>query len=250
MTNCLIVTGAAGELGIHVLRQALAHPKVDRVIATSRSRPIRELSDKLVVLPDVDLAHESGVQVLCEALKQVGDSRIGLLHCAGSFPPAGPLHKTSLNDLCDVFRDNLMTFLGTVQAIVPHMREVKWGRLVAFTSHTQDAAYPFIGPFSLSKAALWSAIKTIANENARFGITCNAIAVATLKTETERRIKPSGRFDDWVPVEGLAAYAVEMALSEVAQVNGSEIQYWQYSDSFFQQSVFDRNSIDMKTIDI
>jgi NAD(P)-dependent dehydrogenase (short-subunit alcohol dehydrogenase family) len=242
----LIVTGATGELGSGVLRAALAQEDIDLVIATSYSRPIYTTSDKLVTLENLDLVSPAGTAQLTELLSDLGTAQIGLLHCAGSFPEPMALHRMDALEISSVFAANTLTFLGAAKATLPHMRAAEWGRLIAFTSHTQGAAYPFLGAFNLAKAALLSAVHTLAHENARFGIACNAIAVATLMTEVERRIKPQGRYEDWVSVDELSKYAIDLALSESSNVNGSELHYWKYSESFFSESVFERNSLDIK----
>lgn len=249
MTSCVVITGAAGELGRIVLHAALADPGIDHVIATSRRRPILAQARKLTCLTDLDLSAASGVDQLSSAVHRLSGKRLGLLHCAGGFPPVEPLHRTELSEVADAFGANTLTFIAAAQAVLPHMRRQGVGRLVAFTSHTQDAAYPFLGPFNLSKAALRSAVVTLANENARHGIAVNAIAVATLQTETERQIKPAGSYQDWVPVGGLADYALRLATTEQVQINGNELHYWGYSRSFFEQSVFGRNSIDPEALD-
>jgi NAD(P)-dependent dehydrogenase (short-subunit alcohol dehydrogenase family) len=245
----LIVTGATGELGSGVLRAALAREDIDLVIATSHSRPIHAMSDKLVKLENLDLASPSGIIQLTELLSRLGKASNGLLHCAGSFPEPMALHRMDMLQISSVIAANTITFLGAAKATLPHMRSAKWGRLVAFTSHTQGAAYPFLGAFNLAKAALLSAVHTLAHENARFGIACNAIAVATLRTEVERQIKPQGRYEDWVSVDDLSKYAIDLAFSDSSSVNGSELHYWRYSESFFSESVFERNSLDLKSKD-
>ncbi|AXQ30201.1 SDR family oxidoreductase [Solimonas sp. K1W22B-7] len=249
MSTCLIITGAAGELGRIVLSAAANRSDVDCIIATTRSRSLDVPWPKVTCLTGVDLSEDAGARKLAESLDKIPCDNIGLLHCAGAFPATAPLHRTTLATVAAVFAANSLTFLGAAKAVLPRMRRQRSGRLVAFTSHTQEAAYPFMGPFNMSKLALLSAVQTLANENARFGIAINAIAVATLQTETERRIKPTGTYDDWVPVNGLAAYAIDMATTMGIQVNGSEIQYWKYSQSFFGDSIFSRNSIDPEILD-
>lgn len=248
MSTCLVITGAAGELGKKVLEAALADPSIDRVIATSRARSIVGQSKKLVTLPGLDLSGPSHGD-LAAAVDQFDATDVGLLHCAGAFPAPAPLHRTSLTEVTSAFSANTLSFLGAATAVLPYMRRRRVGRVVAFTSHTQGAAYPFMGSFNLSKAALLSAVRTLANENARHGVAVNALAIATLQTQTEREIKPAGAYEDWVSVEGLAEYAIYLATKEQTRLNGNQLHYWGYSRSFFEQSIFDRNSLDLDVLD-
>lgn len=249
MTICLVITGAAGELGRRALDAAVGRKDIDLVVATTRSRRLAAAGARCVGLEGLDLRDETGTARLAGAVAAANCTRLALLHCAGAFPSAAALHRTSHAAVADTFGANVLTFLGAARAVIPSMRRLGSGGIVAFTSHTQAAAYPFLGAFNMSKVALLSAIQTVANENARFGIAANAIAVATLQTETERRIKPGGPYEDWVPVDSVAPYAIDLALAETNSVNGSEIQYWRYSRSFFGASVLERNSLDPAVLD-
>lgn len=249
MSTCLIVTGASGELGRAVLAAAIERPDVNTIIATTRRNSSASDCEKVRALHDVDLSQEVGVRRLTAAVEKIEANHLALLHCIGTFPVAAPLHKHALDDVGSIMAANVTTFIGAVKALLPSMRKVRSGRVVAFTSHTQDAAYPFLGPFNMSKAALRSAVQTLSHENARFGIAANAIAVATLQTAVERQIKPAGSYEDWVPVEGLAAFAIDLCTAFPPHVNGTELQFWTYSPSFFGESVLTRNSLEIAEMD-
>lgn len=249
MTACVVVTGAGGELGRRVLAAARARSDVEIVVGTTLSeRSPGDLQPERW-LDRLNLARDEDAKRLRHAIEPYLPRHIALVHCAGCFPPPSPLHRTTLDTVGATFAANLLSFVGAAGALIPLMRRQRSGGLVAFTSHTQSSAYPFMGPFNLSKLALLSAIQTLANENARFNIAANAVAVATLQTESERRIKPDGSFEDWVPAEDVASYAIDLALCRSPSVNGSEIQYWRYSPSFFEHSVFARNSISIAKVD-
>jgi len=243
MATCVVVTGAGGELGRSLLLDCANRTDIDRVVATTRMRSIEAVSQNQVVLPDLELTSPEGVARLRSELENIQMDRLGLVHCAGVFPMPQALHRHSLTTVGESFASNVLSFLGAVQAVLPVMRRLHDGRVVAFTSHTLQESYPFFGAFNLSKAALLSAIRTLANENARFGVAVNALAIATLQTETERRIKPGGPYDDWVPPDGVSHYALDLATSDRESLSGSEIHLWRYSSKFFGGSVFDRNSL-------
>lgn len=249
MNKCLIITGAAGELGQHVVRTSLARADIDTIFVVTRRRRVGISDPRIIELCNVDLTRESDILRMSKVSESLHNVRIGLIHCAGSFPKLGVLHKSPLSLTKRIFAENVLSFIGATRAIIPAMRRNGCGGILAFTSHTQSAAYPFMGPFNLSKTALLSAVQTIANENSRFSIAANALAIATLQTETERNIKPTGAFADWVPAEEVARFAADLVLFGSAAVNGSEIQFWRHSDSFFGRSVFDRNSIHPQKLD-
>lgn len=242
----LIVTGAGGWLGREIADAARS--RVGHVIAVYKGEA-PEAAAGLTTLGGVDLATQDGVQRLAQEVARAATGRLALVHCAGSFPLPKPVHSMGLENFEQSLRANALSFVGAVTAIVPAMRRRKHGRIVAFSSHTRGDNYPFFGAFNAAKAALESAVLTVAHENARFGICANAVCVATLQTEEERRIKPRGLYADWLSTKTVSELALDLAQSADVALNGSMLQYWRHSASFFGSSVFERNSIDVDEID-
>lgn len=242
----LIVTGAAGWLGREIVENAIQ--RTGQVTATYR-RAASNPSPQSVVLENLDLATDEGVSRLSAHIAETQAPRLAVIHCAGSFPLPKPMHSTGLRDFERSLSANTLSFLGAVAAAVPAMRKRKHGRFIAFSSHTRRDNYPFFGAFNIAKAALESAVLTVAHENGRFGIAANAVCVATLQTDEERRIKPQGKYADWLPPKTVSQYAIELAMAADTSLNGSLIQYWRHSSSFFGSSMFERNSIDIDAID-
>jgi NAD(P)-dependent dehydrogenase (short-subunit alcohol dehydrogenase family) len=95
------------------------------------------------------------------------------------------IDNVSLDDLDDVLSLNLHPALQTVQALLPGMRERRWGRVVNVSSLTvlgivQRTAY------AAAKAALVSFARSWALELADSGITVNAVAPGPTETELFR----------------------------------------------------------------
>ncbi|MEM5388155.1 SDR family oxidoreductase [Paraburkholderia phymatum] len=93
--------------------------------------------------------------------------------------------NVSLDDLDDVLSLNLHPAVQTVQALLPGMRERRWGRVVNVSSLTvlgivQRTAY------AAAKAALVSFARSWALELADSGITVNAVAPGPTETELFR----------------------------------------------------------------
>jgi NAD(P)-dependent dehydrogenase (short-subunit alcohol dehydrogenase family) len=246
---CAVVTGAAGGLGRAVIEASAKRKRIKRLVAVYRNRVASNPVKNQISLNGLDLSTEEGVDRLETAISAHASLGIVLLHCAGMFPAPVPLHKLKMEEFTSSLSANVVSFVGAIKSVVPVMRARHYGRIIAFSSHTQKDAYPYMGAFNAAKGALEAAVQTAANENARFGIAANTINVATLQTEPERLMKPSGRFSDWVPVDALAEFALDLALSTRTGLNGSNLHFWLHSQSFFGSSVFERNSINQSEID-
>jgi NAD(P)-dependent dehydrogenase (short-subunit alcohol dehydrogenase family) len=245
--TCLIVTGAGGILGTALARAGAKRPDVTRVIAVSRVAA--DVAEADHILPGIDLATEEGVLSFRSAVGGIEEDHLALAHAAGRFTGFAPLHRTGLATVRTSLEGNLLSFIGAVEAILPAMRARRGGSIFAFSAKTRDENYPFMGSFNLAKAALESAVQTVANENARFGITANIIRLATLKTEVERAIKPAGDFEGWLDPDRAAETTLNVMLMGDASLNGSRLDLWDYSRSFFGSSMLARNSLRLAEID-
>ena len=126
---------------------------------------------------------------------------------------------------------NLSGAFRAVQACLAGMRERGFGRVIAISSGAAVAGLPGQVAYAASKAGLLGMVKTIAAENARRGITANAVLPGMVATEKvsamppdvlERVIAalPAGRMAEPAEVAALVAY---LASGEAGYVNGQTI---------------------------
>src|SRR3954467_14696228 len=126
---------------------------------------------------------------------------------------------------------NLSGAFRTIQACLPGMRERGHGRIVAISSGAARDGLPGQVAYSASKAGLAGLIKTVAAENARHGITANAVLPGMVATEKvlampatilERVTKslPAGRMAEPAEIAALVAF---LASAEAGYITGQEI---------------------------
>jgi 3-hydroxybutyrate dehydrogenase len=77
---------------------------------------------------------------------------------------------------------NLSAAFHTIRAVVPMMREKKWGRIINIASAHSLVASPFKSAYVAAKHGLLGLTKVIALETAQQGITCNAICPGYVRT--------------------------------------------------------------------
>ena len=149
---------------------------------------------------------------------------------------AGPYHRISLlketnEGWHSMFDNNLHPVFYLTQAVLPFMRERKWGRIVCFSmaNAEQLIAQPQLTAHYITKVGLLALARSYAKLIAPDGITMNCVSPGFIdsgsapKEELERMVKliPAGYIggvDD-------AVAAVRFLLSDEARyVNGASIQ--------------------------
>ena len=95
----------------------------------------------------------------------------------------------SLDDYTNVFDANMRSAVLAAQAVLPGMREGHFGRIVVFGGNGSSETRPYKG-FSLyqaSKSALVAFARTLAIEEAQFGVTVNVIEPGDIRDKRQSR---------------------------------------------------------------
>lgn len=183
MRRTAIVTGAAGALGTASAKALLEMGH--HVVLTDQLDSVHEVAKKFgdfdVTALTADLSNDDAIRNL---VATVIDARGGvdiLVNNAGLHPKkAGhkyQLDEISLSQWQDVLFVNMSAPFLLYQAVLPHMKDQRWGRIVNISSRSGRTGSPFAGGhYSASKAGLIGLTRTMAMEAAPFGITANVVA--------------------------------------------------------------------------
>ena len=106
-----------------------------------------------------------------------------LINNAGTLDHAAQFHNQSPELWERDLRVNLTGGFNCAQAVWPHMRERRWGRVVNMASVAGTLGGFGQASYSTTKAGLLGLTRTLAMEGARYGITCNAIVPGVIGTE-------------------------------------------------------------------
>jgi len=180
-----IVTGAATGIGEAIARRlaaagaAVAIADMDLAGADAVAASIG--SGSFAVRMDVaDSA--SVVAAVAQVMARTGRVDI-LVNNAGLAGKAAPIWEQSEADWHKIIAVNVTGVFNTCRAVLPHMREKRYGRIVNIASIAGKEGNPNMGPYSATKAAVIGLTKSIGKEVATEGICVNAVAPAVIRTK-------------------------------------------------------------------
>ena len=186
-----IVTGGSLGIGKAIARE-LAREGVDvAIVARSQERleaTARELAGetgrRVIALP-ADVTNREHVEAMvARAAKELGGLHI--LVNSGSSPggstnAVGPIESVVDEDLLYDFNVKYVGALRCARAVIPHLKEQKWGRIVNISGTNARNAGNLSG--GARNASLVHMTKTLAVQLGRFGITVNCVHPGTTRTE-------------------------------------------------------------------
>ena len=187
----VVVTGAARGIGLEIATRFAAAGKhvvlVDMLDAVRDSAQALQRSGASVEAAQADITDEAAVQALVQELR----SRYGridiLVNNAGISPKHNglklPTEQTSLKEWKAVLDINLTGAFLLCRAVIPAMRERRWGRIINMASQAGRTGSGAAGAhYSASKAGLIGFARTLAIEVAGDNITVNCIAPGMVET--------------------------------------------------------------------
>ncbi len=181
-----IVTGGSAGIGATICRRMLDAGY--EVVSLARRRP--DWSHPALHAVEVDLTDAAATRQAAESVaKQYAVGTV--IHNAGVIRP-NLLPDVRQEDLHDLTQLHLGAVILIVQAVLPGMRERKFGRIVLMSSRAALGLQTRT-VYSATKAGMISMARTWALELAPFGITVNVVAPGPIQdTEMFREVIPAG----------------------------------------------------------
>jgi len=228
-----IVTGAAQGIGFAIAKRLLASGASlslwDRD-ETSLKAALSELAagDRVAASP-IDVTDHAGVQRGLQAcLKTFANVDI-LVANAGIAGPNLPTWEYPVDAWKEVLEINLIGVFLCCRAVLPHMLERGYGRIVNVASIAGKEGNPNASAYSAAKAGVIALTKSLGKETAETNIAVNCITPAAAKTRlfeqmTQQHIEfmlsriPRKRF---VQVEEIAAMVAWLASEENSFTTGA-----------------------------
>ena len=174
---------SVGGFALVARAQGLVH--TEETAETIRGMGRRALAVKCDV---TDRAQVSAT--VARAVEELGSVDI-LVNSAATLDHVGQFQDQSPELWERDLRVNLTGSFNCAQAVWPHMRERKWGRIVNMASVAGTLGGFGQASYSTTKSGILGLTKTLAMEGGRHGITCNAIVPGIIGTEAFHMANPA-----------------------------------------------------------
>jgi 3-oxoacyl-[acyl-carrier protein] reductase len=183
-----LVAAASRGLG-RAVAEELAREGAHLLICARGGDALRETADSIrrstgvrVVEVVADLSEPAGVALVSErALAEFGC--VDVLVTNGGGPPAGPFENHSAEAWQTAIRQNLVSVVELTRAVLPGMKERRWGRIINVTSIAVKQPVDNLILSNSVRAAVTGFARTLANEVAPFGITVNNVMPGYTRTQ-------------------------------------------------------------------
>ncbi len=213
----VIVTGASSGIGAATAR-ALHLAGAFPVLAARRADRLAGLSDELggaLAMP-TDVTDTEQVHALVAATLERHGRIDGLVNNAGASIP-GPIADIDVAEYRRILDLNVASLVGVTQAVLPAMREQRFGRIVNVSSGTTRRVAAGVGAYAATKSAVNMISAVLREELAGDGIAVSLLLPSITATE----------FGD-----GMFQLDVEPKLSTGVQRTGMVVQRSEYAADF------------------
>ncbi|MCK7593808.1 acetoacetyl-CoA reductase [Pseudomarimonas salicorniae] len=240
-----LVTGGTGGIGTAICKKlaAMGHRVATNYRNAEKAKAwqaqLKSQGVEVAIVPGDVASPESAASMIKAVEAELGQVDI-LVNNAG-ITRDGTFHKMSPDQWMEVINTNLNSCYNVTRAVIEGMRDRKWGRILQISSINGQKGQYGQANYAASKAGMHGFTISLAQENAKFGITVNTISPGYVATDMVMAVPEEVRakIAAQIPVGRLGspdeiAYAVGFFIPEEAawitganlSINGGHYMGW------------------------
>ncbi len=189
-----IVTGASRGIGKEIVF-GLASLGCDVALVSRKQEMLDQVAQEVKDKYDVrafPIACHCGKEDQVQAMVARVSDELGridvLINNAATNPHFGLAIDGDTSMFMKILETNVAGYFSVIKAVAPHMDKVGGGAIVNLASIAGFSPMPFIGLYSVSKAAVISLTKLMGKELGPRNIRVNAVAPGLIKTDFSRAL--------------------------------------------------------------
>lgn len=190
-----------------------------RVFGTVRN-PEKAQAIPGVTLVEMDIRDEASVQRGIDSIIEQA-ARIDVLVNSAGVTLLGAMEETSVAEAQKLFDTNLFGLLRTIQAVLPHMRAQRAGRIVNVSSVLGFLPAPYMALYSASKHAVEGLSETLDHEVRQFGVRVALVEPSFTRTNLDLNAPQTVRkIQDYGQQFGVVALAIKKNVQQAPDPEG------------------------------
>jgi len=182
-----LVTGGTGGIGTAICKRLvrMGHRVATNYRDEARARAwqakLREEGTEVTIVPGDVADPDAAAAMAATVVEQLGQVDI-LVNNAGITRDT-TFHKMSALQWQEVINTNLNSCFNVTRPLIEGMRSRKWGRIVQISSINGQKGQYGQANYAASKAGMHGFTISLAQENARFGVTVNTVSPGYIGTD-------------------------------------------------------------------
>jgi len=226
-----MVAGGSSGLGLAVAGALAA----EGARVSLGARDSGRLADALASLPgeghiaeQVDVRDQQAVaRWVDRTVAECGGLHIAVVNAGG--PPAGPARAFDLAAYRDAVELSLLSQIGMAQAVLPHLVDAGWGRLLFITSQSVKQPIPGLALSNTARVGVVGYVKSLVADLGAGSITVNVLAPGSHDTPRLRQLHSGQPSAEGIPLgrvgraEEFGAVAAFLASEQASFITGAVI---------------------------
>ncbi len=198
MKHSILITGCSSGIG-YMAAHAL-HQRGYQVIASCRKeQDVERLNNEGLTCIQLDLANEESIKSGVKQALDLTDNKLSALFNNGAYGQPGAIEDLPTKALRLQLETNLFGWHTLTTTLLPHFRQLGYGRIVQNSSILGFAAMKYRGAYNTSKFAIEGWTDTLRLELLNTNIRISIIEPGPI--ETQFRANGLRAFKQWINIE-------------------------------------------------